>query len=140
MSTVLRIHPSKVMVRVVSSAENCTLTQFQFYADEIVIDEDAASPKYVWWIQDLNLQESDRSILLSTSSEINDSIINAAQMLLSQQNRHLEGFQDTALGRRLRFSTVEQKGVQILHLGEEHRVRGSILQVVRPYFVKAQCV
>ena len=84
--------------------------------DAIVVDEHAPSPKLIWWIQDLNLTNSDYDILL-TDTELSQGIVNAAQLLLSKQCPRLVGFQDTTLGPLLQFSIASNKGVQILHLG-----------------------
>ena len=71
-----------------------------------------------WWIKDLKLRESDRLVLLN-GSDLNDSIINAAQHLLKSQFSEIEGFQNTILAHNLKFKPTSSRklGIQILHAG-----------------------
>ena len=71
-----------------------------------------------WWIKDLKLRESDRHILLN-GSDLNDSIINAAQNLLKSQFSEIEGFQNTILAHNLKFKPTSSRTlvIKILHAG-----------------------
>ena len=53
---------------------------------------------------------------LKSNGESTENIINASQKLLSLQHCRLKGFQETHLGSLLKFSTLTEPGVQILHV------------------------
>ena len=71
-----------------------------------------------WWIEALGLYQSDKEVLLS-QRELTDSIINAAQILLSTQFPSIGGFQNTLLGNKLQFKPVSREisSIQIHHTG-----------------------
>ena len=58
--------------------------------------------------------------ILCQDMTIPDTIINAAQRLLSQQFKHVSGFQSTLHAQRLQLSKIspEKVSVQILHTGK----------------------
>ena len=74
------------------------------------------------WLPQLFLTQSDKEILMSDSSWLNDRLINAAQTLLKRQfhNSGVEGFQCSLLGQKLKFKAVDQEMVQIIHTGSNH--------------------
>ena len=65
-----------------------------------------------WWIEELILRESDRLMLLN-GSDLNDSIINAAQRLLKSQFSEIEGFQNTILAHNLKFKPTSSRTLSI---------------------------
>ena len=84
------------------------------------VSDSDPDPEYDWWIQDLNLEQSDLHIL-SCDQELNDKLINAAQTLLSRQYPTVSGFQSTLLGTKLGFKPIDSDaalGVQIFHTGK----------------------
>ena len=85
----------------------------------VYISDSDADPDLKWWIEGLSLYEEDKEILLS-GQELTDSIINAAQSLLSLQFIHIGGLQDTIFGHRLNYKAVDPcvSSVQILHTGK----------------------
>ena len=74
-----------------------------------------------YWIKELHLYPSDEYILLSPVQWLNDSIINAAQMLLHKACDK-SGFQNTQLGKRLMFEPIQHGAsfIQILHVDSTH--------------------
>lgn len=75
-----------------------------------------------YWVPSLCLLESDRRILYLNAEWLNDTIINAAQKLLSK-SEGLQGFQNTLLGKGYQFKRLDPKGrpfVQILHINSNH--------------------
>lgn len=71
-----------------------------------------------WWIKKLFLSVSDREKLTS-GSELNDAVINAAQLLLKKQFPQISGFQNTLYGSNLGFKalSVNSDSVQVIHDG-----------------------
>ena len=66
---------------------------------------------------------SDKKILSSESQWLNDSIVNAAQLLLSESGAMIQGFQNTLLGKGHKFKAIKLGGapfVQILHVNSNH--------------------
>ena len=84
-------------------------------------DSDSENDDQTWWIQKLQLTDTDRQVLLS-GSELTDSLVNAAQMLLAAQYPKMKGFQDTNVGRHLAFSAVPRNCIQIFHIGKFNMV------------------
>ena len=86
--------------------------------DILTVSNNDPDPDLPWWIRALELYEDDKKILLG-DKELSDSIINAAQRLLSVQFQHIGGFQHTVLGYNLNFKPVDPNfsSVQILHTG-----------------------
>ena len=95
------------------------------------VSECCPSPVYDWWIEHLRLSRSDSHLLLD-GEELNDSLINACQYLLSKQFPKVVGLQDTAHGYRLGFTSrlSVQNGVQILHTGMSFNVNPQNLIIV----------
>lgn len=60
--------------------------------------------------------------MLLTGKELNDSLVNAAQMVLASQFPGIKGFQDTNHGLVLSFSKVPDNCVQIFFIGEFYYV------------------
>ena len=73
---------------------------------------------YTRWIEWLHLYEPDRIALLN-GKELSDTVINAAQFLLSRQFSKISGFQNTLLANSLQFSSIPSivPSVQILYTG-----------------------
>ena len=69
------------------------------------------------WILDLGLDSSDEKILLSSTSWLTDTIINAAQTLLKNKYPAVRGLQDVSHGLNMSFSIERGEFVQILHDG-----------------------
>ena len=75
------------------------------------------------WIPSLHLLNTDKKIVSSESQWLNDSIINAAQQLLSESGAMIQGFQNTLLGKGQKFKALKSDGapfVQILHVNSNH--------------------
>ena len=87
----------------------------------IVLSDSDPDPVCEWWIEDLNLYSVDYGVLIH-GKELNDSLINAAQVLLDAQFPNIEGFQNTIWGYDLDFKPVTscKPSVQILHTGMLH--------------------
>ena len=87
----------------------------------IVLSDSDPDPVCEWWIEDLNLYSVDYEVLIY-GKELNDSLINAAQVLLDAQFPNIEGFQNTIWGHNLDFKPVTscKPSVQILHTGMLH--------------------
>ena len=70
-----------------------------------------------WWIEALGLSQSDKEVLSSQR----ESIINAAQILLSAQFPSIGGFQNTLLGNKLQFKPASREilSIQIHHIGRD---------------------
>ena len=73
----------------------------------------AAKPKV--WIENLGLNETDKESLLNPTGWLTDSVVNAAQRLLSKKFPHLYGLQDVALGLVMNFCVHNGEFLQILH-------------------------
>ena len=69
------------------------------------------------WID--KLTESDENILVS-GRWLNDSIINAAQCLISERFPRINGLQNTILGLPMSYEINKGEFVQILHNGHGH--------------------
>lgn len=89
----------------------------------IIVDDEHCTPgtaKQRWWLEDLRLAVTDKEHL-RTGTDLTDSIMNAAQIILQKQFPQWCGFQDTTLGELLSFRPVPLKksgiAVQILHTG-----------------------
>ena len=84
----------------------------------IEINDDSPDTVAKWWIKDLGLNESDRSVLQS-GNELTENIVNAAQKILTNQFPKFHGFQSTSLIHHLNFKEIPSstKSVQILHTG-----------------------
>ena len=76
--------------------------------EPIVVSDSDPDPLINWWIEALGLYDTDKKILLS-HSELTDSIINAAQILLRAQFPSISGFQNTLFGSKLRFKPVSRE-------------------------------
>ena len=72
------------------------------------------------WIPKLNLFYSDKEILLTTSEWLNDTIINAALILLKKRNPSMPGLQDVLHCQTMGFDVESGEFVQILHNGNGH--------------------
>ena len=93
------------------------------------MDLDAYTPKTTqkaskMWIQNglFTLTEEDKSILYSQTETawLTDTIINAAQKLLSQKVPLRNGFQDVCCGRTYAFNVEASEFSQVLHNGHGH--------------------
>ena len=89
-----------------------------------IIDVDNHQPskkvrKENFWIEELNLLEEDREILLSPVGFLTDNIVDAAQMLLKQAFS-TPGFQNVCCGLTMNFDIQHGEFVQILHDGFNH--------------------
>lgn len=95
-----------------------------FIADSPSSENAIVSPckKSDFWIdlEELNLYPSDHHIVLSSVQWLNDNIINAAQTLLHPITSSVAGFQNTQLGKNLKFKPVTQNFIQILHINSSH--------------------
>lgn len=60
-------------------------------SETVNVSDTDSDPTFCWWIEALRLYESDKDLLLS-DSELNDSIIDAAHTILSQQFPSMGGF------------------------------------------------
>ena len=89
----------------------------------IVLSDSDPDPGCEWWIEDLNLYSVDYEVLIY-GKELNDSLINAAQVLLDAQFPNIEGFQNTIWGHITwilsQLATSCKPSVQILHTGMLH--------------------
>ena len=83
------------------------------------------------WIQDHNLFDSDKKILLSPHSYLNDNLTNAAQKLLKKSFPALPGLQGAQLG-IMAFDIQRGKFIQILHDGRDHWLLISTVGVKHP--------
>ena len=93
------------------------------FLDVCVISDNDPDPVLNWWIKSLYLYESDKRII-DEGKELSDSIVNAAQSLLSKQFPQFAGFQNTVLGENLKFKSVARvKSVQILNSGKPADLR-----------------
>ena len=72
------------------------------------------------WISELNLEQSDRDILLNPTSWLTDPLMDAAQTLLKKANPAMPGLQSVMLGTTMNFDIEPGEFVQILHNGHEH--------------------
>lgn len=94
----------------------------EFTVDELILVSDSdPDPVCDWWNEDLNLYNVDYEVL-TYGKELNDNLINAAQVLLDAQFPNIEGFQNTVWGHHLDFKPVTfgKPSVQILHTGMLH--------------------
>ena len=84
----------------------------------IISDKSPIKDEKNWWIKNLQLQESDR-ILLLNGKDLNDNLINAAHSLLSSQFNEIGGFQNPILAHNLKFHSISNStlSIQILHAG-----------------------
>ena len=101
----------------------CTCTDYPHYTgiDEdrpVEINDDFPDPDEKWWIKDLELYESDFSVL-NSGKELTENIINTAHKLLAQQFPSIKGFQSMIHCHHLDFLSVSEdvKSVQIFHTG-----------------------
>ena len=78
-------------------------------------------------IQELNLFEIDREILLSPTGLLTDNIIDAAQTLLRQAFPVLSGLQSVTCGLTMNFDIEPAEFVQIIHSGRGHWLTISII-------------
>ena len=72
------------------------------------------------WVAELELNQSDREIILSPTAWITDTIVNAAQELLKQQCPFVSGFQKVTCGFTMNFDIETGEFIQILHTGQGH--------------------
>ena len=88
-----------------------------------VLNKDSHGLETRWWIEELQLKESDCNTLIS-GMELNDRLINAAQTVLRKQFPNISGFQNTLRGFRLAFVPIPQecKAVQVLFTGTYMRL------------------
>ena len=72
-----------------------------------------------YWIRQYSLFQSDREII-TNGKQLNSSIINACQLLLSKQYTQIEGFEDTTNSITSNFTLKGNvfNGIQILHVGK----------------------
>ena len=89
-------------------------------AGTIVISS-SPSKSTEFWIEELKLFPSDKHTLLSPTEWLNDALINAAQELLKKSS-NFKGFQNTQLGRRCQFVSIDKgnKFIQVLHVASTH--------------------
>ena len=74
--------------------------------------KDAVETK--WWIESLNLLDSDKQILFS-GAWLNGSIISACQVILASQFTRKSGFQDVLHGIVMDYTIQTQGFIQVLH-------------------------
>ena len=72
------------------------------------------------WLPELEFKQSDKEILLSYTTWLNDDIINAAQKLLKKENPAVLGLKDVVCGLTMNFDVEPGEFVQILHTGHGH--------------------
>ena len=84
------------------------------------------------WIADLNLHHTDKEILLSPTQWLTDTIINAAQQLLTKQFPQLPGLQDVSLGQTMSFVVQPEEFLQIVHSSQGHWLTVSTIGVQHP--------
>ena len=72
-----------------------------------------------YWIGQYSLYQSDREII-TNGKQLNSSIINTCQLLLSKQYTQIEGFEDTTNSIISNFTPKGNvfNGIQILHVGK----------------------
>ena len=82
----------------------------------IILDDAQSvdSTKTNWWIEKLNLLDSDKETLIS-GAWLNASIITACQVILANQFKSKSGFQDVVHGILMNFTIQSQRFIQILH-------------------------
>ena len=88
--------------------------------EPIDVEKDSlCSPKCCWWLQDLNLEVSDR-IAIVTGKELSEKTINASMSILSRQYPDIGGLQDCTFGHYLNYTLVRttNMSVQIFHTGK----------------------
>ena len=85
-----------------------------------------------YWIQNLQLYESDRAILEALTGWLNDALINAAQTLLKTAFPHLLGLQPVELGSLGQFSVETGEFIQILNNQHGHWLTVSTIGVTHP--------
>lgn len=88
----------------------------------IEISSSPSKPSDIWLnIGEIDLYPTDKNILLSPNEWLNDSIINASQILLKSQTiRPLKGFEDTQRSKKVAFTQSSGKFVQIIHVSSSH--------------------
>lgn len=84
------------------------------------------------WIPELGLHYRDKNILLSSTSWLPDTIINAVQRLLKNEYPAVCGLQDVARGLNMSFDIERGEFVQILHNGVNHWLTISTIGVQHP--------
>lgn len=64
----------------------------------------------------------DKQVLLSPTEWFNDNIINTYQELLKKENSHIQGWQNTQLGKTLSFKVIDLSSpfIQVLHVNGNH--------------------
>ena len=83
------------------------------------------------WIPALGLSNSDRNILLSPTSWLTDTLIDAAQKLL-KEICHTPGLESVACGLTMTFAVQPGEFVQILNTGHGHWVTVSTIGEAHP--------
>ena len=79
-----------------------------------------ALSRIAWIVCDsYRLTQADKSVLLNSTEWLNDSLINASQILLQQQSP-VGGLQNTNLGLTFAFEIQSQEFIQTLHNGWGH--------------------
>ena len=88
-------------------------------SNPIDISDGPPSPPTNQWIPALGLKDWDHNILLSRTAWLSDSIINAAQMLLTTMTP-IPGFQSVLLGSTMTFNAMSGDFIQVLFDGSSH--------------------
>ncbi len=89
-------------------------------------------PPEKYWIQNLELYESDRAILEALTGWLNDSLVNAAQRLLKNTFPRLLGLQPVELGCLGQFSVENGEFIQILNNQQGHWLTISTIGISHP--------
>ena len=75
-----------------------------------------SKPPKIWISnQHFTLYESDRECILSPTGWLTDDVINAVQIMLSEQFPSISGLQDVSLGCIMNFTVQNGEFLQILH-------------------------
>ena len=71
------------------------------------------------WVSNLTVKDEQ---VLTHGRWLNDSLVNASQLLIKQAYPHIQGLQDVALGMTFAFDVMQGEFVQVLHDGQAHWV------------------
>ena len=90
--------------------------------------------KHTWIAEaELHLENSDEAILRSSTGWLNDKLIDAAQLLLTEVSPvRIPGFQSVAIGIARMFDVQDGEFIQILNTGEGHWVTVSAIGKEHP--------